>query len=235
MKLFCWQQIPDTTISEILCNTKCTGVFLDAEHSSFSPQQLFSCIQTIKLSGKKCGVRFTTADDHLVRVCLDAGIDYAIFSTVNSKEYANKICNMCRYPRHGGNRGQGLVRENLWGLEELDSSNPKVIAMIETKEGIDILEDLVDMQIDYFLIGTYDLSASYGCVGQFDDKKFKNAIEKFKKIVPRDKAAIHLVRNMEEISTYNNNFSFFALAMDTTVILDSYIDIMKEARSCLDE
>ena len=107
--------------------------------------------------------------------------------------------------------------------------------MIETKEGIDILEDLVDMQIDYFLIGTYDLSASYGCVGKFDDKKFKNAIEKFKKIVPRDKAAIHLVRNMEQISTYNNNFSFFALAMDTTVILDSYIDIMKEARSCLDE
>ena len=222
MKKFSWQQIPSTIISEILCNTDCEGVILDAEHSNFSNESLFSCIQTVKLCGKKCGVRFTYADDHLVRTCLDSGIDYAIFSTVDSIQYCQKIIKMCKYPRHGGQRGQGLVRENMWGTRDLDKANPKTIAMIESKEGIDILDEMINFDIDHFLIGMYDLSASYGCVGDFENENFLNAIKKYKLLIPKNKAAIHLVRNSLDVEKYEDDFSFFALGMDTTVLMDSY-------------
>lgn len=229
MKKFCWQQIPNTIISELLCNAGFDGVILDAEHSNFSNHSLFECIQTIKLCGKKCGVRFTYADDQMVRSCLDAGVDYAIFSTVDSVQYCEKIINICRYPRYGGKRGQGIVRENMWGYKELDKSNPKIVAMIESKEGIEEIEKIVEFDIDYFLIGMYDLSASVGKVGDFEGKGFLKSIKRYKQFVPKGKAAIHLVRNYKNTTDYENDFSFFAIGMDTTILIDSYCSAYRDA------
>lgn len=228
---FAWQQIPSTIISEILASCDFDGVVLDAEHSNFSNESLFSCIQTIKLKDKKCGVRFTSPDDRLVRSCLDAGIDYAIFSTVESLKYCEKITKMCNYPRWGGSRGQGLVRENMWGKFELDKKKVKTVAMIETKKGIDILPKIEkEYNIDLFLIGMYDLSASLGCIGDFKNKIFTQYLEKFKKCIPKEKSGIHLVRNYDNMSEIEKEYSFFALGMDTTVLLDKYSEINKKAR-----
>ena len=221
---FAWQQIPDTIISEILCNTGFDGVILDAEHSNFSADTLFRCIQTIKLSGKKCGVRFTCADEILVRSCLDAGVDYAIFSTVEDLDYCEKIISMCKYPRYGGKRGQGLVRENMWGRDELNKKDVKIVAMIESKDGVEMLPFMVSKKIDFFLIGMYDLSASLGCIGDFENEIFKKYLKCFENQVSKERAGIHLVRNYKDFlkSNIKDYFSFIAMGMDTTVLLDSY-------------
>ena len=162
MKIFTWQQIPDSTITEILCSLDYDGVILDAEHSNFTSNSLYRCIQVAKLCQKEVCVRFTNLDETLVRTCLDAGIDYAIFSTVEDREFCQKLIDACKYPNFGGKRGQGLVRENMWGKLPLAQKDVKVIAMIETKDGVDNLQNMTDLPIDYFLIGMYDLSASLG-------------------------------------------------------------------------
>ena len=224
MKIFTWQQIPDSTITEILCNLKYDGVILDAEHSNFTSDSLYHCIQVAKLCKKEVCVRFTYLDETLIRTCLDAGIDYAIFSTVESREFCQRLVDTCKYPSFGGKRGQGLVRENLWGSLPLAQKDVKVIAMIETKNGVDNLSNMIDLPIDYFLIGMYDLSASLGCVGQFDSLVFKEYIKKFKSTLPPSRSAIHLVRNYEEV---HDQFEFYALGMDTTVLYDSYKSMLK--------
>ena len=101
--------------------------------------------------------------------------------------------------------------------------------MIESKEGIEKLEQISQFDIDYFLIGMYDLSASFGHVGDFQNKCFTDGIEKYKHFISKDKAAIHLVRNIEDISKYENDFSFFAIGMDTTMLIDSYNDVFNKA------
>jgi 2-keto-3-deoxy-L-rhamnonate aldolase RhmA len=118
MKL-AWQQIPSPVVSELLCNTGLDGVVIDTEHGFFNNETLFSCIQVIKLSN----------------ACLDAGIDGIIFSTVETTQQAAAIHEICKYPKFGGRRGLGLVRENKWGKEELISKPPIIIAQIETITG----------------------------------------------------------------------------------------------------
>jgi 2-dehydro-3-deoxyglucarate aldolase len=227
MKIFTWQQIPDSTITEILCSLENDGVILDAEHSNFTSDSLYRCVQVAKLCQKEVCVRFTHLDETLVRTCLDAGIDYAIFSTVEDREYCQKLIDACKYPNFGGKRGQGLVRENMWGSLPLAQKDVKVIAMIETKNGVDNLEQMKDLSIDYFLIGMYDLSASLGCVGQFQTPLFKKYIETFKSVLPPSRSAIHLVRNYKQTP---EEFEFLAVGMDTTVLFDSYKSILDHLR-----
>ena len=48
--------------------------------------------------------------------------------------------------------------------------------MIETKLGVENLEEILQKKIlDSVIIGPYDLSASLGCTGDFNDKRFIQA------------------------------------------------------------
>ena len=89
-----WQQVPSPVISEIMC-IGYDGVVLDTEHSCYNIETLFSCIQVIKLRGKKCFVRLTEISNTMIRCCLDAGVDGLIFSTVETAEQCEKIKQYC--------------------------------------------------------------------------------------------------------------------------------------------
>ena len=156
MKL-AWQQIPSPVISEILCNVGLDGVVIDTEHGFFNNETLFACIQVISLSKKLCYVRITEPNKSLARACLDSGVDGLIFSTVNRPIDCDRIHEMCKYPRHGGKRGLGLVRQNKWGAKELVSAPPKIIAQIETIEGVSNIDIISTYDFDYYMIGPYDL------------------------------------------------------------------------------
>ena len=132
----CWQQIPSTVISDILCQNKLDGVVLDTEHSAFNPEILYACIQIITLNNKKAFVRLTEVDKTLIRMCLDAGCSGLIFSTVESLVDAQKVLEFSKYPSQGGCRGLGLVRQNAWGKNGLITEEPVLIAQIETVTGI---------------------------------------------------------------------------------------------------
>ena len=85
------QTIPSPLVSELLAYSELDGIILDTEHGCFNNETLYSCIQVITLSKKKCFVRFTDLNKQLVRMCLDAGVDGVIFSTVEHVEYAHSM------------------------------------------------------------------------------------------------------------------------------------------------
>ena len=229
MKLL-WQQIPSTIISEIFASSSFDGVVLDTEHSPFNMETIFSCIQTIKLSQKKCFVRLSHLDKVLTKVCLDAGCDGLIFSTIENDTQANEILSYCRYPSKSqfGRRGQGLVRENGWGTKPLGEHDPILIGQIETEAGVEAIEEIIATDVfDMFLIGPYDLSASLGCVGDFEDHRYKEAIEKIKEYVSEEFLGIHIPTNVESSIGNYLNFGFTALGMDTTFLLERIEEISK--------
>ena len=220
---FLWQQIPSTTISELLCyNDEFDGIVLDTEHGIFSNETLFNCIQVITLYGKECFVRLTELNKTLIRYCLDAGVTGLIFSTVEDIRYAKEIFDICRYPIDSGRRGLGLVRCNNWGQDDnLQNLSPFIIAQIETKKAVDNLEVISNFKFDYFMIGPYDLSASIGCVGNFEDEKFKSSLNKIKKNIPNEKLGYHIVKNVKEQYKKLKGCGFIAMSMDSLMILDS--------------
>jgi len=224
MKL-AWQQIPSPTISELLCRNL-DGVVLDTEHGCFNNETLYSCIQIITANNKKCFVRLTEINKTLIRICLDAGITGIIFSTVETARQARKIHELCKFPKHGGKRGLGLVRQNKWGYGGLVSAPPVVIAQIETKKGIDNLKEIHSHEFDYYMIGPYDLSASLGIPGDFDNHKYLEAIKKVKEtITDLDQLAVHIPTEVgKQIDKYRE-YGIIAVGMDTTILLEGYKEL----------
>ena len=57
-----------------------------------------------------------------------------------------------------------------------------IIALIETQEGINNCEEILSVPgIDVGWLGHYDLTDSMNIVGDFENKKYWNAVEKFTK------------------------------------------------------
>ena len=226
MKLL-WQQIPSTIVSEIYGNSNFDGVIIDTEHSPFNNETLFSCIQVVKLCNKKCFVRLAHLDKIVTKMCLDAGVDGLIFSTIEGGKQSKEIIDYCRYPHFSGRRGQGLNRENKWGEIELGKSNPILIAQIETKDGVDNLSEIIEYDFDMYLIGPYDLSASLGCVEDFDNPKYIEYINKISDNISKEKLGIHLPKDVEKHYSKYTDYGFTALGMDTTLLIEK-LKVMEE-------
>lgn len=241
MKLL-WQQIPSPVITEIFCSSSFDGVVLDLEHGHFNNETLYSCIQVGSLLDKIVLARVSHLDKQVIRMCLDAGISGMILSTVETLEQAKEFQDYCTYPYRkrkevfkqdnkgvirkslltetGGKRGQGLVRENLWGLKTLNLRRPLIIPQIETLTGVQNIESISKLNFDYYLVGPYDLSASMGSVGDFESENFKNAIETLKKTVG-SKIGFHIPSNLETQYDKHKEYKFLALGMDTTFLTET--------------
>jgi len=226
MKL-AWQQIPSTIISDILSQNCLDGVVIDTEHGGFNTETLCACIQVVTLNKKKCFVRLTEINRHMARICLDTGCDGLIFSTIESPDDAIKVREISIYPKNGGKRGLGLVRENLWGLKQLvRKSNPILIAQIETVEGVNNIESIFNSDIfNFYMIGPYDLSASVGMPGDFESQEYSKAINTIKDIVPVSKLAVHIPNNVKNEKKKYNDYGIIAMGMDTISIIEYYKEI----------
>jgi 2-keto-3-deoxy-L-rhamnonate aldolase RhmA len=222
------QTIPSPLISELLTLSELDGVVLDTEHGHFNNETLYNCIQTITLCNKKCFVRFTDLNKQLVRMCLDAGVDGVIFSTIENTEEAKNIISYCKYPSQGGNRGCGLVRENKWGKKQLDGHKPIIIGQIETKIAIDNLQEIIQCEFDIFLIGPYDISSSLKIPGKFGDLTYLNYINKIYSMITLDKLGLFLPTK-KDIDTYKKlnkeRPNLLIWGMDTDFILESLKNI----------
>jgi 2-dehydro-3-deoxyglucarate aldolase len=223
------QTIPSPLVSEILAYSELDGVILDTEHGAFNTETLYSCIQIITLSKKKCFVRFTDLNKQLVRMCLDAGVDGVIFSTIEQVEYAHSIISYCTYPSQGGKRGCGLVRSNKWGNEKLDGHKPMIIGQIETRTAIENIRDLYDeSNLDLFIIGPYDISSSLNIPGEFENPIYLEYINRIYNSIPLDKLGLFLpYKDYINLSKNEKQPHILILGLDTDIILNSLKNIKK--------
>tara|TARA_R110002020_G_scaffold89143_4_gene218309 strand:- start:634 stop:1320 length:687 start_codon:yes stop_codon:yes gene_type:complete len=223
-----WQQIPSPLISEIMCHNF-DGVVLDTEHGCFNNETLYSCIQVIKISQKKCFVRLTEISKSMIRYCLDAGVDGLIFSTIETEEQCEEIIRNCYYTPKG-NRGLGLVRQNMWGENSLIQPDPIIIPQIETKTAVDNLKNIVKYEFDFYLVGPYDLSLSLNIPGKFDNPEFLCYINKVNDILPKEKTAVHIPSDVKNQIEKYKDCGIKCLGMDTIALLEYNKEVLRNVR-----
>jgi 2-keto-3-deoxy-L-rhamnonate aldolase RhmA len=223
-----WQQIPSPLVSEIMCHNY-DGVVLDTEHGCYNNETLFSCIQVIKANQKKCFVRLTEVSKTMIRYCLDASVDGLIFSTIETVEQCEKIIELCYYSPKG-KRGLGLVRQNFWGEKKLIQDAPIIIPQIETKQAVENLDKILDFGFDYYLIGPYDLSLSINNPGKFDNDEFLCYINKVRDLIPKEKMAVHIPKDIEEQIGKYEGYAIKCLGMDTIAILEYNKESLRNAK-----
>jgi 2-keto-3-deoxy-L-rhamnonate aldolase RhmA len=226
-----WQQIPSPIITEII-SEHYDGTVLDTEHGCFNNETLYTCIQVLKLQKKQCFVRLKDISKSMIGMCLDAGVDGLIFSTVETKEQCDRIIEYSTFPPVG-NRGLGLVRQNMWGLNSLEAhcgakSNPLsqtiLVPQIETKKSVDNLENIISDYFKYYLIGPYDLSLSLDFPGKFDSPRYKCYIDKINNLIPNNKKAIH-TPDKSSMSKEQLKYGLRCIGMDTTILIQKYGDL----------
>ena len=232
-----WLQIPSVVSAGIMAQNKFDWIVVDQEHGSISGSELQGMCQAIR--GRSClpFVRVAEPDPRLGKLALEAGAVGLIIPNLTSAAEFKLFANSCLYPPHGA-RGVGFSAGNDYGTAlstQLDSDwKPFLVPMIENKRIVKNLSDLLNQPyLDAIFIGPYDLSASLGVTGQFDNKVFIKILENV-----RHKAAeasipvgIHVVSpSVQQVrQRIEEGFKFIAYSLDT-VLLD-VSDVLEQIRS----
>lgn len=172
-----WQQLASPQATIAMISIGFDWIVVDLEHSSITTQEAEAIFIAAERHNAKPFVRLPSADPYLARRLLDAGVGGLFVPVVETREEFDDFAQYCFFPPKG-KRGLGLTRANSWGknLEKyFHEFKPVIIAQIETKKGAENITDIVSSEfLDGIMIGPYDLSASLGTPGQFDNKTFKD-------------------------------------------------------------
>ncbi len=228
-----WMQIPNSSVAEIMGQSGYDWIALDMEHGSMSPQILPDIFRALELGGTLPMARLAQGSMKDIKEALDSGAGGLIIPMVESAKQLNDIIRYSCWPPTG-KRGIAFSRANLYGknfdnyLKEAQS--PLLIAMIETKKGLNDLEKILSVKgLDGILIGPYDLSASLGITGNFNNKKFINAIKKILKLAKKFNiaAGIHIINpSIAELKLrMNEGYTFIAYSIDSVMLLENSLKI----------
>ena len=220
-----WLQLGSSSAAEILSRSGFDWVVIDEEHGvSLADKE--SLISSISNSTCLPFVRIAEFSAASAIRYLEAGCAGVIVPNLTSVNQWQEFVQSVSYPP-AGSRGVGFCRANSFGaaFEEYFeiASNPFLVPMIESVEGISALTQLGrDDQLDAILVGPYDLSVSLGCVGEFDNPRFKKAIDHILSVCSESSipAGIHVVNPYphELQERIAQGFKFLAYGMDSTML-----------------
>ena len=199
-----WMQLSDSSVGEIMGKSGYDWVAIDQEHGSISLNQLPDIFRSLELGNTLPLVRISDSQAKECKQVLDAGAGGLILSNIQTAQQLESIKLTCSWPPIG-KRSVGFSRANLFGERfdeyKKEAQSPILVAMIEDKVGLKNLKSIIKVKgLDAILIGPYDLSASLGIIGDFENKKFKRATNQVTKICKKYRLPIgfHLVEPSEE-------------------------------------
>jgi 2-keto-3-deoxy-L-rhamnonate aldolase RhmA len=160
------------------------------EHGLRSLETVQGLIRAAEGAGLHSLVRIGTADPNLISRLFEAGVTGVMVAHIKTREEAETIVSASKYPPEG-TRGQGYVRRGrLWKLgpesNRLDREANRdsiVIALIEDPEGIENIEEILDVPgLTGVAPGPADLAASMGGL-ELDAPEVVTALETIRKAV----------------------------------------------------
>ena len=178
-----WLQSGNTAIAEVMATAGFDWLAVDLEHSAIDLETAFTLIQVIDLAGCAPLVRLSANDPVQAKRVMDAGAWGVIVPSVQSAAEARQAVAAVLYPPDGA-RGVGLGRAHGYGPRFADylascRDGAVVLPMIEQQAGVDHVEEILRVPgVDGVFIGPYDLSASYGVVGEVSHPLVQQAMRR---------------------------------------------------------
>jgi 2-keto-3-deoxy-L-rhamnonate aldolase RhmA len=222
-----WCQIGHPANAEILARTGFTWLALDCEHGEAEDADIGDFCRAVKPFDCVPLVRVKENAVLPIRRALDLGAMGVIVPLVNSADEARRAVAAAKFPAEGI-RGFAFCRGNEWGIDfdqYVAEANEmiSVIVMIESKTAVENIEEIVAVKgVDGAFIGPYDMSGSYGIIGQTGCSTIKDACGKVAEACQKHgKAAgqhIVLPTNENVAAAIEQGFTLLALGMDTVFL-----------------
>ena len=180
-----WMQLPCPEVAEILGSREFDFIGVDLEHSNITRNQLPNIFRALELGNTLPLVRISKPDSYCAIEALEQGAAGIIVPQIRSKSQLSEIKESFSLPPRG-TRGMGFNRGNGYGIQfheyrEGLGQQPLLIPMIEHYEAVENIDEILSVDVDAALIGPYDLSASLGCAGDFENVKYLQVLEEYKK------------------------------------------------------
>jgi 4-hydroxy-2-oxoheptanedioate aldolase len=158
-----WLHIPSGFSAELMGGAGFDALTLDLQHGLLDFSTALGMLQA--LGGSTVLARVPWNEPGLIMKLLDAGVNGIICPMINNRSEAEAFVGACRYPPNGY-RSFGPTRAALlWGnnyAQQTDATLVK-LAMIETAEGLDNLEEIVATPgLDGVFVGPNDLGQALG-------------------------------------------------------------------------
>ncbi|MDO8581181.1 MAG: aldolase/citrate lyase family protein [Candidatus Omnitrophota bacterium] len=222
-----WITTNSPNIAEVMLKSHFDWLTIDVEHSALTIGDVQHLVRVIELSGTPALVRVGENNENLIKRVMDTGATGVIVPMVNTKEDALKAVKAAKYPPVG-TRGVGLARAQGYGLEFGKYKNwvnqeSIVVIQIEHIEAVNNIEDILQVPgLDAFIVGPYDLSASLGVPGEFEDPRVINALKKVIEASKRFKipAGFHVIPPDVQAMTrkIDEGYRFVAFSLDTLIL-----------------
>jgi len=156
--------IADPILTEQYAKVGFQAVLIDQQHGLLDERTAFECVQRLeKFPSCFPIVRVADRSPSNISRALDAGAAGIIAPMINTVEDAKELVEQCRYAPEG-KRSWGPTRALVLDLApDVANQHVKVFAMIETKEAIDNLDQILDLEgLDGAFLGPNDLSIALG-------------------------------------------------------------------------
>ncbi len=146
-------------------------LWIEMEHSAITLESARAMILATRGTPTVPFIRVPVNELWTAKRALDIGALGVIFPFTSTPELARQAVAACRYPplgRRGSGPGLATLRWPVpGGYADFADQNAMVIIIIERKEAVDNIEEIVAVPgIDVVFIGPSDLSYSYGARGK---------------------------------------------------------------------
>ncbi len=167
-------------VAECLSNLGYDWLWIDLEHAPLSLEQV-QAILTAKVSECAGLVRVPVNSDEWIKRVLDIGADGIIVPHVSTREDALRAVKSAKYPP-AGERSFGAGRAHTYGLAASHHKEANeitcVVVQIEDQNAVENIDEIISVEgIDGIIIGPYDLSGSFGKLGDVGDSEVQGAIK----------------------------------------------------------
>jgi 4-hydroxy-2-oxoheptanedioate aldolase len=163
-----WLSIPDSFSAETMAHQGWDALTVDMQHGVTDYASAVAMLTAISTTPVVPIVRVPWLEPGVIMKVLDAGAQGVICPMINDRAEAERLVGACRYPPQGY-RSFGPNRALLhYGADYPERANDSVIvmAMIETAQALDNLEDILGTPgLDAVYIGPADLC--YSITGKF--------------------------------------------------------------------
>ncbi|KUJ22227.1 Phosphoenolpyruvate/pyruvate domain-containing protein, partial [Mollisia scopiformis] len=185
-KSFGIRLITNPQIVHLAKNAGYDSLFIDLEHSTLSIDDASQLSCTGLLLGITPFVRVPyQCGNGLVQRVLDGGAMGIIFPHIHSSQDAKAAVSISKYPPFGSRSMTGQLpvfslqaTSHDRVINETNKSASSVVLMIETKDGIEKVDEIAAVEgVDMILIGSNDLAIELGVPGGFHTPIFRSALE----------------------------------------------------------
>ncbi|MEM2905425.1 MAG: aldolase/citrate lyase family protein [Candidatus Bathyarchaeia archaeon] len=229
-----WIGVSHPDISESLSKVGFDWLLFDMEHAPLSIEQVQLQLQSMGYA-RDCVplIRVAWNDIVLIKRALDIGAWGLVIPWVNTREEALNAVRACKYPPEGL-RGFGPRRAAQGDPDYVQTVNEEllIVVQIETETAIKNLDGILAVKgIDVALIGPYDLSMNLGVFTQWENPRFKAAVNRVLEACEKWKVTPGFVCGDENVKeAVDRGFKFLSVGGDEGFMIKGALDSLRKAK-----